>query len=106
MTDAERKLWLRLRHWPDGNVHFRRQATIGRYFADFACHSTRLVVELDGGQHEHGAQAAGDVARDAFFRANGYRVLRFWNLDVMKNVDGVLMVIAEAIRSDAAAPHP
>jgi very-short-patch-repair endonuclease len=104
MTDAERKLWQRLRQWPEGRAHFRRQATIGPYFADFACHSNRLVIELDGGQHGYGPQASRDAARDDFFRASGYRVLRFWNHDVLTNIDGVLTVIAEAI--DAVAPHP
>jgi very-short-patch-repair endonuclease len=77
MTDAERKLWLQLRQWPMGNAHFRRQATIGPYFSDFARHSNRLIIELDGGQHASGAQAARYLMRDAFFRSNGYRVLRF-----------------------------
>lgn len=81
-------------------------ATIGPYFADFACHSNRLVIELDGGQHGHGLQASRDAARDAFLRTNGYRVLRFWNNDVLSNIDGVLTVIAEAIDGSAAAPHP
>jgi very-short-patch-repair endonuclease len=106
MTDAERKLWQRLRQWPEGKAHFRRQATIGPYFVDFACHSNRLVIELDGGQHAYGQQAERDVGRDAFLCANGYRVLRFWNHDVMKNVDGVLTVVAEAIDGVAIAPHP
>ena len=106
MTDAERKLWQRLRHWPEGKAHFRRQATIGPYFADFACHTNRLVIELDGGQHGHGEQALRDGARDAYFRSNGYRVLRFWNNDVLTNPDGVLTIIAQAIDGDMAAPHP
>jgi len=106
MTQAERMLWQRIRQWPEGRAHFRRQATIGPYFADFACHSNRLVIELDGGQHAHGQQAVRDARRDAYFGANGYRVLRFWNHDVMKNLDGMLTMIAQAIDSDAAAPHP
>src|SRR5665213_2205910 len=104
MTDAERRLWQRLRQWPDGKAHFRRQATIGPHFVDFACHSTRLVIELDGGHHGHGKQLSKDAARDAFFRVNGYRVLRFWNNDVMKNADGVLTVIADAIDRNTAPP--
>src|SRR6188768_3033604 len=59
-TDAERKLWLRLRELPMGSSRFPRQATIGPYFADFACHAKRLVIELDGGQHGEERQAAGD----------------------------------------------
>jgi very-short-patch-repair endonuclease len=106
MTEAERKLWQRLRQWPEGKGHFRRQATIGSYFVDFACHTNRLVIELDGGHHGHGLQASRDATRDAFLRANGYRVLRFWNHDVLTNMEGVLTVIAEAIDGNAAAPHP
>ena len=106
MTDAEQKLWQRLRQWQKGKAHFRRQAAIGPYFADFACHSNRLVIELDGGQHGYGEQIARDSARDAFFRANGYCVLRFWNHDVMRNIDGVLAVIAEAADGNTEAPHP
>jgi very-short-patch-repair endonuclease len=106
MTDVERKLWQGLRQWPEDKAHFRRQATIGPYFVDFACHTNRKVIELDGGQHANVPQAARDAARDAFLRANGYRALRFWNHDVMKNLDGVLTVIAEAIDGNAAAPHP
>ncbi len=106
MTDAERKLWQRLRQWPEGKAHFRRQATIGPYFVDFACHSNGLVVELDGGQHGSELQASRDTARDDFLRTNGYRVLRFWNNDVLTNIDGVLTVIAETIDGSAAAPHP
>ena len=87
------------------NSHFRRQATIGPYYVDFACHTNRLVIELDGGQHASGVQAGRDVERDAFLRSNGYRVLRFWNNDVMQNVEGVLTVIADALAS-AAPPTP
>ena len=105
VTDAERKLWLRLRSLPTGGSHFRRQATIGPYFADFACHAKRLVIELDGGQHGDDVHAARDAKRDDYMRAGGYRVLRFWNNDVMQNLDGVLAVIAEAV-STHVPPTP
>jgi very-short-patch-repair endonuclease len=104
-TDAERKLWQRLRGLPMDGSHFRRQATIGPYFIDFACHRKRLAIELDGGQHGEVAQLARDAKRDEYLRANGYRVLRFWNNDVMANIDGVLEVIAEAV-SAATPPTP
>jgi len=103
-TDAERKLWQHLRQWPERAAHFRRQATIGPYFADFACHSNRIVIELDGGQHAHGVQACDDVIRDAFFKSRGYRVVRFWNHDVMKNLEGVLTLIANAIEEKSPPP--
>jgi len=96
-TDAERKLWRALRSLPMQGSHFRRQATIGPYFADFACHAKRLVIELDGGQHGDARHAARDAKRDAYMRQSGYRVLRFWNNDVMQNIEGVLETIAEAL---------
>jgi very-short-patch-repair endonuclease len=58
MTDAEKKLWWHLRHFPIEGTHFRRQATIGPYFVDFACHEQRLVIEVDGGQHAETSRAA------------------------------------------------
>jgi very-short-patch-repair endonuclease len=88
-----------------GGSHFRRQAPIGPYFADFACHTQRIVIELDGGQHEEATQAKRDGNRDEYMKANGYRVLRFWNNDVMKNLDGVLQVIVEAF-SALTPPTP
>jgi very-short-patch-repair endonuclease len=99
MTTQERKLWWRLReHAPKGS-HFRRQATIGPYFADFACHTTKLVIEIDGGQHGQAAQFKRDLKRDSYLSRNGYHVLRFWNNDVRENIEGVLSVICEALES-------
>jgi len=105
MTTPERKLWWRLRELSPNGSHFRRQATIGPYFADFACHTTKLVIEIDGGQHGQAAQFKRDVKRDAYLRRNGYRVLRFWNNDVRENIEGVLSLICEALNR-ANAPHP
>ena len=106
MTDAERKLWWRLRSdFPE--LHFRRQAPVGPYFADFACHKSRVVVEVDGGQHMLADHAAKDSAREAYLARHGYRVLRFWNNDVLKNIDGVLAAIHdEVMRGSQDAPHP
>jgi very-short-patch-repair endonuclease len=99
-TDAERKLWQRLRQFPHAAAHFRRQATIGPYFADFACHTTKLVLAIDGGQH---ADDVPDQIRTAFMNANGYRVMRFWNHDVLGNLEGVLEAIMLALE---APPTP
>jgi len=74
MTDAERKLWWRLRRLPTFGSHWRRQATIGHYFADFAEHNLRIVIELDGGQHAKPGQAARDLTRSAYL--HGRRVSR------------------------------
>jgi very-short-patch-repair endonuclease len=106
MTDAEQKLWRDLRQLPRGSSHFRRQATIGPYFADFACHTQRLIIEVDGGQHNDERQAASDADRTAYLQAHGYRVLRFWNHDVLSNIEGVMRVIYQAITDPSAPPTP
>ena len=107
-TEAERKLWWHLRHrLPTSGTHFRRQVRIGRYVADFACHTTRLVIEVDGGQHADAY--AYDSRRDDYMRGQGYRVLRFWNNDVLGNMDGVWQVIVSEISNPASCgvtPHP
>ncbi len=93
MTDAERLLWSRVRNEQLGSK-FRRQVPIGPYIADFTCASARLVVELDGGQHN---ESPHDALRDAFLQQEGYKVLRFWNNDVLAHVEGVLMSIQAAL---------
>jgi very-short-patch-repair endonuclease len=101
-TDAEKKLWWRLRHrLTTPGTHFRRQVRIGRYIADFACHATRLIVEVDGGQHATQTQA--DLDRTRALEAHGYRVLGYWNNDVVANIDGGLKDIQRAI---TATPTP
>ncbi|GAA3839128.1 DUF559 domain-containing protein [[Pseudomonas] carboxydohydrogena] len=102
MTDAERKLWLYLRQSPLSDFHFRRQATIGPYFADFACHALRIVIEVDGGQH---CEAGSDAVRTAYLEARGYRVLRFWNNDVLNNAEGIAEVISSVI-AERIPPTP
>ncbi len=93
LTDAERKLWYALRDRRLQTVKFRRQAPIGFYIADFLCVQHRLVVEVDGSQH---AQSSRDAARDAWLQREGYRVLRFWNHDVLTARESVLATIAAA----------
>lgn len=95
MTDAERKLWLRLNLRRLGGVKFRKQVPVAPYIADFACLERRLIIELDGGQHDE--NKAKDEIRTRYLEAKGYRVLRFWNTDVMRNIDGVVEAIARAI---------
>ncbi|HWV51101.1 endonuclease domain-containing protein [Pseudorhodoplanes sp.] len=106
VTASERKLWSQLKRLSPETSHFRRQAPIGPYFVDFACHALRLVIELDGGQHNQAGQMRIDQKRDAYLAAKGYRILRFWNNDVLTNIDGVLSVIADALASAPAAPPP
>jgi ATP-dependent helicase HrpA/adenine-specific DNA-methyltransferase len=86
-TDAERVLWRHLRNRQVDSVKFRRQFAIGPYFADFAAVERRLIIELDGGQHS-GSPA--DEFRSRWLAGQGYRVIRFWNNDVLANLDGVL----------------
>ncbi|HEY0326715.1 MAG TPA: DUF559 domain-containing protein [Allosphingosinicella sp.] len=93
-TDAEALLWSRLRGRQIEGCKFVRQFPIGNAVADFACRSSRLVVELDGGQHSERTEQ--DAERTRNIEAHGYRVIRFWNHDVLGNIDGVL----EAIRQE------
>jgi very-short-patch-repair endonuclease len=93
-TDAEQRLWLRLRDRRLCGAKFRRQVPIGPYIADFLCHDAKLIVELDGGQH---AENETDLVRTAHLEAAGYRVLRFWNGDVHTNEDGVVERIREML---------
>jgi very-short-patch-repair endonuclease len=96
---SERKLWSVLRNGQLGGYKFRRQQPIGPFIADFVCQDCRLIVEADGGQH---AESAADVRRTAFLEDKGYCVLRFWNNDILENVEGVAQVIIAALTT----PHP
>ena len=101
-TEAERKLWWHLRHRvPMSGSHFRRQVRIGTYLVDFASHKAKLIIEIDGGQHA--LQTTADQERTRFLIGRGYRVLRYWNNDVLSNVDGVL---EEILRAIATTPTP
>jgi len=104
-TEAERRLWGRLRESNRAGAGFRRQASIGPYVADFAWLSARLVVELDGGQHAEATKARDEV-RDAWLATRGFRVLRFWNSDVVESLDAVIERIFHEVRAELARPHP
>ena len=82
-------------------LRFRRQTPIGPYIVDFFCPQHRLIVEVDGGQHADDADAMHDCERDAWLTAQGYRVVRVWNNDVMENVEGVCAAISEAAHEAA-----
>lgn len=99
-TDAEKKPWASLRDRHLCGAKFRRQHPIGPFITDFCCVERGLVVELDGGQHAE--QGAADQNRSEFLESRGYRVLRFWNNDVLRNLVGVIQRISEALES----PHP
>ncbi len=102
-TDAERVLWYRLRDHQLEGCEFRRQQVIGRYIADFLCLEPKLVIELDGGQHAERADQ--DEQRTRYLQSLGYRVLRFWNHDVLREPDSILEMIRDAIMSKQA-PSP
>ena len=101
MTDAERKLWQMLKeHFHDW--HFRKQVPLRHFIADFASHRAKLVIEVDGGQHN----SASDLPRTRVIEDEGYRVLRFWNNEVLGNPDGVFAMIDGALRDRHPTPTP
>ena len=104
MTDAELKLWSILRNRALAGAKFRRQVPIGNYIADFCCLGLRLIVELDGGQHAE--QEAADASRSRFLAKEGFRVLRFWNDQVLSGSEFVVAEILAAISEDERAPSP
>jgi very-short-patch-repair endonuclease len=101
-TDAERRLWAVLRDRRLAGYRFRRQHPIGDYIVDFVCTKHRLIVEADGGQH---ADNQADEGRTRFLQAGGWRVLRFWNNDVLANSEGVVETILLALQRKID-PHP
>jgi very-short-patch-repair endonuclease len=98
-TDTEHRLWQHLRAERLPNFKFRRQQPLGNFIVDFVCLEARLIVELDGGQHNG---LATDVDRDEWLRAQGFIVLRFWNHEVFENLEGVV----ERILVQLQQPHP
>ena len=103
-TDAERVLWFRLRDRRLNGLKFRRQMPIKSYVVDFCCESARLVIEIDGGQHVE--RRAEDEKRTFDLETYGYLVLRFWNNEVLKNIDGVLETIVATASQEPPHPNP
>ena len=103
-TDAELRLWQRLRNRQLGNFKFRRQHPFPPFIVDFVCPEGRLIVEIDGGQHAEDRDA--DERRTLALQAHGYRVIRFWNNDVLQNMEGVLESILGELRSPPHPPRP
>jgi very-short-patch-repair endonuclease len=99
-TDAEYLLWWHLQKRQIEGVKFRRQQPIGEFIVDFVSFQRRLIIELDGGQHA--VENESDEKRDDWLRTQGFKVLRFWNNEVLQNLDGVL----EIIRSNCLSPSP
>jgi very-short-patch-repair endonuclease len=94
MTDAERKLWFALRDRRFANYKFRRQVPMGRFIADFICFSARVIIEVDGGQH---SESRADEERDYWVAQNDFLVLRFWNNEVLRTLEGVMIKILKTL---------
>src|SRR5437868_2457260 len=101
-TDVEKNLWYKLRNRQIENIKFRRQYTIGPYIVDFVSTEKKIIIEIDGGQHNEETTRKKDEARTRYLEKNGYRVIRFWDNEVLENLDEVL----EAIYRATSYPHP
>ena len=97
MTESEVILWSRLKKLRADGFHIRRQVPFRCYILDFVCFDRRLVIEVDGGGHGEDLQAKHDEVRDGVLRQEGFQVLRFWNSDVRKNLDGVMYSILDSL---------
>jgi len=102
ITEAERRVWQVLRSHQMKGYKFRRQVPIGRYIADFVCHEARLIVEIDGGQPDRSSPR--EAERSEFLQNEGYRALRFWNNEVLANLDGVHETIADELSRITPSP--
>jgi very-short-patch-repair endonuclease len=98
-TDAEQLLWRHLRAKHFGGLKFRRQQPIGTYIVDFVCFEKKIIVELDGGQHAQPEEMQNDSMRDQWFEAQRYKVLRFWDNEVLTNTQGVVEMISKCCLS-------
>ncbi|MEQ1517933.1 MAG: DUF559 domain-containing protein, partial [Usitatibacteraceae bacterium] len=102
-TDAEATLWRHLRAHRLADHKFKRQQPLGDYIVDFVCFEGRVIVEVDGGHHN---DSVSDKLRDAWLRSRGFIVLRFWNNEVLQNLDGVLARILESLTPSPSIPLP
>jgi very-short-patch-repair endonuclease len=102
-TDAEKKLWLELRSRRLNGAKFRRQQPLGPYFADFCSLEKMLIIELDGGQHATAVEK--DKERTKYLQEMGFKVIRFWDHEVLKNIEGVLEVVEKSL-GKAPSPRP
>ena len=103
-TDAERLLWRHLRDGQLDGCKFRRQEQIGHFIVDFVCYEKALVVEADGGQHA--LEEEKDAQRTAWLNSQGFQVLRFWNNEILTNIDGVMERLREELSSEPPSPRP
>ena len=103
MTESESKLWRHLRAHRLNGEKFRRQQSIGPYVVDFVHFGARLIIEADGGQHD---EAPHDARRDAWLHSQGFKVMRFWNNEIMSNLDGILVTVMAAVSERSPLPRP
>ena len=103
-TEAEKLLWPYLKAKRFRGYKFRRQEPIGKFIADFVCYEKKIIIELDGSPHLE--QKERDRERDDWLKANGFRVLRFWNNELQDNLEGVLNIIREQLESPSPNPLP
>ena len=104
MTDAERWLWQRLRNRELGGFKFRRQHAVGPFIVDFACVEKKVVIELDGGQHSENLES--DAKRSKYLQKHGYRIVRFWNNEVLKEGESILNEILSYLNDSSPSPQP
>ena len=97
-TEQERKIWLLLKAKRFGGYKFRRQHKIGKYIVDFVCKEKFIIIECDGGQHNQDDNILADKKRDLYLQSKGYKVLRFWNTDIDRNIDAIQEVIYNALK--------
>ncbi|QNA84244.1 DUF559 domain-containing protein [Sphingomonas sp. So64.6b] len=102
-TDAERRLWAHLSARKIAGARFNRQVPIGPFICDFVSRGAKLVIEVDGGQHDWNAET--DRTRTRYIESHGFRVIRFWNNDVMESIEGVVAKIEQAL-ADRPSPNP
>jgi very-short-patch-repair endonuclease len=106
-TDTEQRLWRHLKTKHIGGLKFRRQQPIGPYIVDFVCFEKKIIIELDGGQHSLPAEMKNDSRRNHWFEAQGYEILRFWDNEVLTNIQGMLEVIeAHSLNHPPLNPLP
>ncbi len=103
-TDAERALWSKLRNKQIEGVKFRRQQPIGSYIVDFVSLERKLIIEIDGGQYNQRKVREKDEEREKWLKEKGYQILRFWNNDVLTNIEGVLEKIKETLEEISPSP--
>ena len=99
-TIHERRLWNLLKNRQFHNLRFKRQVPFGNYIVDFVCPKIKLIIEIDGGQHNEPKNIEYDNKRTEFLESKGYKVLRFWNIDIYENINGVLEEIEKHIGKD------